>query len=692
MKFKQLQLPIIFLAVLLSTALRSQPAGIPVKEVPFAYRLFKFDASEGWRLAVKGDHGSSSLQGNSLVLDFTKGAKSISLIPEMTSMLGRVEKIRLKVRGSAGNHPVHVFIQSHFMTFHKVAGTIAGSGEQELVIDAPPGNGWSWTDGENDGEVHGPLRLMEIRFEKSNIDDILNLQLLSISVDGKIADDRLCVLTSGSDLTVNPVTFFARIRSLSDKPLNGKLKWAVLSWDRKELEKGERNVRISPSGIDNVFHVKTGLKNPALKFAEAVFNLEIPGQSVPSADACWLAPNEIQNDTGLVAETSFGMGAYLGRYHGKELEQMAVKARESGVKWIREDFDWGQIEPEKGKFEWAFTDSVVSIARKNGISVYAIVAYWPQWSRAYTKEGIDEYVIYLKELVRRYKDHIKQWEIWNEPNIFFWQGPQEMYAELLMKSYIAIKDVDPSAQVLGISTSGVDFDFIRKMQGLQVPFDVLTIHPYRSVFEEEKFINELKMAADMIVLPGGIRRPVWITEMGWTTYNPHNWWNQEGFLPTPLRLQAELIARAYLSCIISGVDPKVFWYDLRNDGTDPHNFEDNIGIMNRDFTPKPAYIAYSTMTRTLKGMKYIKTLSLPSGICSGLFEDELKPGHRVIAVWSPAEDIRTELEVNADRVILINTMGEKSELPVLLKGQRKFVTLYLRKGAPVYVELTNSGA
>jgi hypothetical protein len=288
--------------------------------------------------------------------------------------------------------------------------------------------------------------------------------------------------------------------------------------------------------------------------------------------------------------------------------------------------------------------------------------------------------------VKHYKNDIHQWEIWNEPNIFFWQGPEKMYAELLMKSYIAIKDVDSTAQVLGISTSGIDFDYIQKMQELQAPFDVLTIHPYRSNLVESEFISELKRASDMAVLPGGKRRPVWITEMGWTTYTPHNSWVQEGFLATPLREQAELIVRTYLSCIISGIDPKVFWYDLRNDGTDPHNFEDNIGIMYQDFTPKPAYIAYSTMTRTLKGMNFIHSLELPHGVYSGLFEDKNDRNIRVIALWSPEDDKSVEIEVASGKAILINTVGEGTDLKIFTRDMKKFVSVELKKGAPVYIK------
>ncbi len=663
----------------------SAEAGAISAEKSFSYTVFDFSDHEGWKLTGEGEMGTTELKGRSLRLDFSKGAKSISLSPTPVSMLGRVTRIRLKVKGSSGDHTVHFYIQTHFMTFHKEVGRLAGSGLQELSFDAPPGNEWLWKDGENDGEIHGPLRLLEIRIEGNDKKDICSLELVSLSIDGKVAGDRLCVLTSECSGEEKGISFEAKIRSTGDKPLKGRLSWIVRSWDQKELKRGSNQVSVAPGAIENKFTVNTGIHDPALRFAEIIFHLDIPGQAVPDADACWLARNEPRNDTSLNMETSFGMGAYLGRYHGRELEQMAQKARESGVKWIREDFEWGSIEPERGRFSWAFNDSVVKIARNNGISVCAIVAYWPSWTKEYTREGIDDYIIFLREVVRHYRNDIHYWEIWNEPNIFFWQGTAEMYAELLMKSYSAIKDEDPSALVLGISTSGIDFGFIEKMQQLQAPFDILTIHPYRSVLEEARFIEELKRASAMVELPGGLHRPVWITEMGWTTYTPHNSWVQEGFLPTPLRLQAQLIVRTYLSCIISGINPKVFWYDLRNDGIDPLNFEDNIGIMNRDFTPKPAYIAYSTMTRVLKGRKFIRSLSLPEGIFSGVFEDEKGKNGEVIAIWSPDEERNAEIEVNSDKPILTNTMGESSELKVVTRDNRQFVSVHLKAGSPVYI-------
>ena len=112
---------------------------------------------------------------------------------------------------------------------------------------------------------------------------------------------------------------------------------------------------------------------------------------------------------------------------------------------------------------------------------------------------------------------IKQWEIWNEPNIFFWDGPKDLYAELLTRSYAAIKETDPQAQVLGLSTAGIDQKFISRMLELQAPFDILTIHPYRTHLNDLAFIEDLQEGLRPGETARRQRRPVWLTEMGWST-------------------------------------------------------------------------------------------------------------------------------------------------------------------------------
>ncbi len=41
--------------------------------------------------------------------------------------------------------------------------------------------------------------------------------------------------------------------------------------------------------------------------------------------------------------------------------------------------------------------------------------------------------------------------------------------------------------------------------------------------------------------------------------------------------------------MVSGIQPRTFWYNFRNDGDDPVYFEHNMGIITQELQPKPAY-------------------------------------------------------------------------------------------------------
>jgi hypothetical protein len=384
------------------------------------------------------------------------------------------------------------------------------------------------------------------------------------------------------------------------------------------------------------------------------------------------------------------MGAYLYRYPATpegfaDLARAAVVAQAAGVKWSREEFQWGRIEPRRGEFQWDFYDRLVATAKQHGIQVYAIVGYWSGWTKPYTAEGIDDYVRYLEALVRRYGRDIRHWEIWNEPNIFFWQGPKDLYADLLKKSYAAVKRIDPDAEVLGLSTAGIDLEYIRRMLELDAPFDVLTVHPYRRTLNDQAFLDDLREVSDLVRRPDGTRRPVWLTELGWSTYSPHNTLRQD-FAPTTLRAQAELIVRCYLLAIVSGIDPRTFWYNFRNDGDDPFYFEHHMGIVDRQFRPKPAYRTYAVLTRTLAGLKPAGQLELSSGTMAWRFagsegQAAKDSGRRVTVLWNPREDAEATVPVQAAQLRRVNAVGESTSL----SARDGRASVRLRRGAVVYL-------
>jgi len=651
-----------------------------------SYPAYRFAPQEGWHVRNDGNVGSTQLSGRTWTADFSQGAHWLALeVPDLV-LLGNVDKIRVRMRSSAKGQRVHLVLRTHFMTFHKTVGELNGEGDQELVTDGPPGPGWQWHSGENDGKIHGPLRLEQIALERGTGPETSTLEMGEIIIEGSCPSEKRCVLLAEGRGSGDDSSFVVQARGLTDSPLDGELHWVLRDWDGNEVGHGSHAVTVPVKTEPVEFKLPIMKADQAgRRFLEADISLEIPGQDITPVRPAWVAELSEKGDATLEPESPFGMGVYLNRYGGDarglaSMERAARVAREAGVKWSREDFSWQRIEPERGRFDWSYYDNLLACARRNGITVYAIVGYWTSWTKPYTPEGIDDYVQFLKVLVAHYQKDIKQWEIWNEPNIFFWDGPKDLYAQLLTKSYAAIKETDPQAQVLGLSTSGIDKKFISRMLELQAPFDVLTIHPYRTHLNDLELITDLRKVSDLVKLPDGTRRPVWLTEMGWATHTPHNTLRQD-FAPTTLRAQAELLARSYLCAIVSGVESKTFWYDFRNDGDDPIYFEDQMGIVYKDFRPKPAYNAYATLTHVLKGERLVSQMPAPPGLLAFNFKSMTGSSTETVAVWSPQADAAADFPTAARRVIRVNAIGEESELQIR-DGK---VTVNLRKGAPVYL-------
>jgi len=462
--------------------------------------------------------------------------------------------------------------------------------------------------------------------------------------------------------------------------------WTLRDWAGKTLAKGTSPVTLPP-GAEPV-EVRAPAPTGEHALVEAEFVLDAPDQVTAPAYAYAVAPVEGPGSADLVPESPFGMGLYLYRYPGneaglKDMDRAAAMARAAGVKWSREEFGWAGIEPAKGRFSWTFYDEVVATARRHGISIYGLLSYWSAWTKPYTPEGIEDYCRYATACAERYKDTIQHWEVWNEPNIFFWQGPRDMYADLLTKAYAAIRKGNPKAQVLGISTAGIDYAFIERTMALGAPFDILTIHPYRASLVDRAFIADLVKASDLAKRPDGTRRPVWITEMGWATHVPHNAVGQD-FQVTSPRDQACLLARAYIDAVASGVAPNISWYDFRNDGTDPFNFEHNMGILTRDFRPKPAYRALATMTRLLGTARGAKTLDLGPETVAYAFTGA--DGRWVATVlWSLGEEREAAMPVPeaaaGKPLALTDLMGTRRAV----EPQGGKVTVTLRPEAPVFL-------
>lgn len=581
------------------------------------------------------------------------------------SLPGKPMRLRLAVDSEAAGTSVAMVMAGHFARFRRTIGTLDGKAGQ--MIEVPLGDMATWKP-LNDwgGSVHLPLRVQEISLHRTAGPQQGRIRLHRLEMDTEVPPGLNVLIYPDARIVDGQACFTVRVRKLMDVDAEGAIhcRYADL---HETLGEERQPVELVTGALWKTLEFRRPLEGRP--FMDATFQwiaTDCASQAVSIGVAA--EPTEMPSPA-LDPDSPIGMGLYLYRFFGvpnpgPTLEQLTTLAQRAGVKWSREEFNWGRIEPQKGQFDWAFYDLMVDTARKHGISVYGLFCYWSGWTKPYTPEGIDDYCRFVGEVVRHFKDRIRYWEVWNEPNIGFWSGPKEMYAQLLTKAYDAIKAADPQAVVLGCSTAGIDKDFIRKTMDLGGRFDELTVHPYRPRLEEESLIRELREVRDLV---GGKR--VWITEVGFPT---------QLFSGVGERQQASIIVRVYLAAIASGAVANTSWYDFRNDGVDPLYNEENFGIIRNDFRLKPAYRAFATLGRLLEGLRHRESVRIDSGIDAHRFGSDHSA---VIAICSP----------DADRLLAVEHRGLARVLdmmgsPLDVDTTSGSLVIPLEAGFPVYLE------
>ena len=622
------------------------------------YIVSNFDNNSGF-----GTSGQSNLSNGKWTVDFTYD--DTAGLYHSLSLFAKPEKLILKVNSQIEGHTLRIKLGSHFQVFEKTIGKLK-AGPQTFTIPMPP-DGWEHYGGENDGKVRHPLRLTALMLHRTQGPKEKNtIKIEQLKCITKVPADQTITL-SGS---LEEVRQFGSRRmmkakvtawNLLDKTLLGDLVITVTDWQREVLYERIAGLTLPPNGVE--LHWTRTVTVPAdLNFAEVEFRFVSKKQMPAKTLATYTKPSDDPGDPNSNPDSPWGMGVYLYRYPDnpagyERMDKAAAMAQAAGVKWSREEFSWARIETQPGKYDFHYYDKVVETAENHGISVYGLLAYWSRWTRPYTEQGVDDFCKWTRAVVRRYKHKIKHWEIYNEPNIFFWSGPRELYPTLVKKCYAAIKEEDPDAQVLAISTAGIDRNFIQLCLDANSPFDVLTIHPYRSLLSERAFMEELTSTAGLVG-----NRPVWITEMGWST--------QIG--ATDERTQAQLLARTYLSAVASGACQNISWYDFRCDGNDPFYNEHNFGVLRTDLSPKPAYRALSTVCRTLSNGTPERRTDFGPNVYALQMADAL-------ALWTPYDTVEIKLKKEGVKEIL-NLMGEH----LSLSGYKE-ITLKLLPGCPVFV-------
>jgi hypothetical protein len=230
-----------------------------------------------------------------------------------------------------------------------------------------------------------------------------------------------------------------------------------------------------------------------------------------------------------VAQVSpYGICAHVSRGGDHEIAaQQFARMNEAGIGWARTDFDWTSVQRSQGAaFDFARFDKTVQLATEAKITILPILDYDTPWARPVI-DHLDDWRAFVRAIVTRYKDRLRYWEVWNEPDLkqFWRQNPSPAeYAVLLKATYEEVKRIDPKLTVLLGGLSQIPFEYIEGVYkaGGKDHFDIMNVHPYRypAAPEIRPLVDDLKKLRELMSRYGDAAKPIWITEIGYPTHKP----------------------------------------------------------------------------------------------------------------------------------------------------------------------------
>jgi hypothetical protein len=356
---------------------------------------------------------------------------------------------------------------------------------------------------------------------------------------------------------------------------------------------------------------------------------------------------------------------------------LTTALRESGAGWARVRVEWKTIEPnapEPGQppdYVWGpYHDVKLRLVAEAGVRLIATVGYVPDWAHDHlcapiSPDRLDEFARFLTDLVNHYKGppyYIKHWELFNEPDYDGSEGYHvgyacygndgDLYAQMLKIAYPAIKAADPEATVL---MGGVAHDrftenggpFLRYFPDVVMDndggayIDVLNFHYFQDFHAEwERWVPEGNPPTCGIVDDGvgtpyeasgidliaktnhfrnrmstcfGVDKPIWVTEMA-----EHGFPDYPDDDPESLAGQARYVIQVNARGLAAGAE-NLTWYALTTPN-DPPDDPWEFQLLFDDWTPKPAFYTYQTLTSELSGYEYAGTLDVPD-VEGYVFED-----------------------------------------------------------------------
>jgi hypothetical protein len=166
--------------------------------------------------------------------------------------------------------------------------------------------------------------------------------------------------------------------------------------------------------------------------------------------------------------------------------------RDVGGSVVKLTANWSEIETRQGTPAWDTLDSAVNAARAAGLRVVLVLFATPRWASAATGEELNDPSIYARQPPRRledweafvtaaaerYKDRVRDWQIWPGRGLPLFRGTTKEYIALLRAARVLIKAADPAARLILSTPYGMDLVDLRGiLTEAADDFDVISLAP-----------------------------------------------------------------------------------------------------------------------------------------------------------------------------------------------------------------------
>lgn len=301
-----------------------------------------------------------------------------------------------------------------------------------------------------------------------------------------------------------------------------------------------------------------------------------------------------------------------------KIQRSLIMVREMGADTIVEFFPWAYIESQRGVYNWAQSDRIIRHAANQGLKVIARMGFVPNWARGDQRdvfttlntlppEAYGTFAAFAAAFAERYAGTVDHLIIWNEPNLAFEWGYQQVdpagYARLLEAVYAPVHRANPNITILAGALAPTleppgsphglnDLLYLDALYqaGAAPYFDALAVHTYGFTHPPDESPAPDRLNFRRVELLRAIMRqhgddaPIYITETGW---NDHPRWVNA---VTPAqRIAYTLDAFRYAEREWEDVVKLCVWMFRLPAATFSH--PDYFTLVGVDFQPKPIYSA-----------------------------------------------------------------------------------------------------